>query len=427
MPNLVTLASVDTPRASQPGARQSLDGRPFTAVLLEDGSKRASALSLLLSTLQLPSVRVVRMGSSVRSRLTLEHILLQVTAPDGNPSLADNARLIARTIAERRDQETSVVLLITQAETLHSRTLRLLQDMAPYFAADPAPTLQVVFVGRPAFQDLLQGRDLTPLREALGFPAHARPLEPLMDDDVLMPEDAAELPNLAQLAPPVELIAGRLVPPPASAVQRGNRTVRSLLLVAMITIGIGTGYLAARGLFYGGLFHQSPPTPPTLSAAPATKMQPASSAPPPATATLPAPMPDVLRPALAPVVSSPALTPRPALPQQPSLNDSALVNPTAMPNPRVVIHTPVGSETSAALSAQLLANLGSRLGTVELRRVPETPIRPSIRYFHPDDEPIARQVAARMADTGLPWAIRDFSTFLPRPSRGTIEIWLPRL
>ena len=78
------------------------------------------------------------------------------------------------------------------------------------------------------------------------------------------------------------------------------------------------------------------------------------------------------------------------------------------------------------MSAHLQADLGSRLGAVETRRVAGTPDRPSIRYFHPGDEPVAHQVAARMAGAGLVWTLQDFSTFVPRPSRGTIEVWLPR-
>ena len=415
MPHAVT-RDAGVPRLFQSGARQRLDGRPFTALLLEDDSKRANALSTLLSTLQPPSVRVVRMGNSVRSRLTLEHILLQVTAPDGNLSSTDNARRIARTIAERRGQETSVVLLITQAETLHSRTLRLLQDMMPYFTADAAPTLQVVFVGRPAFQDLLHGRDMAPLRGALGFPAYIRPLEPAMDDDLRMAEAAAAVPEppaIAPLAPPMPLTAGAAVPRSAAPVRRGSREVRLTLLLVVIAFGIGAGYLAPRGLF-----HQDPPPSPAPDAVSSTEMQPALNMQPPTTATLPAPTQDPL---------PPAPSSRPATSQQRSLNESALTQPAATPNPRVVIHTPAGPEASAVLSAHLLASLGSRPGSVEVRRVADTPTRPSIRYFHPEDEPIARQIAARMTDTGLPWAIRDFAAFLPRPSRGTIEIWLPRL
>lgn len=405
MPDVTTVAGPD---AFQPST--DLDGRPFTALLLEDDFKRASALSVLLSGLARSNVRVVRMGSSVRSRLTLEHILLQAIDSDGSSALPDNTRRIVRTIAERQGQETSVALLIMQAETLHSRTLRLLQDMAPYFAEAAAPTLQVVFVGRPAFRDLLHGRDMAPLRQALGFPAYVKLPKPSMDDDLPVAEAEAGLPWPTSPAPPspsMEPAASEPLSRPSSPARRGSLAVRLTSLLAVIAMGIGAGALGVQALFY-----RAAPAPRRLTL---IEMRPA-------------PLPDTLPPTpVVPVTAAPAPATRPVPSKQHSLDESALANPAATPNPRVVIHMPAGSEASVALSAHLLASLGSHPGTVELRRVAETPTRPSIRYFYAEDEPVARQVAARMTDTGLLWTLRDFSTFLPRPSRGTIEIWLPRL
>jgi len=404
MPDVTAVAGPDVFQPSK-----GLDGRPFTALLLEDDFKRASALSVLLSGLARSNVRVVRMGSSVRSRLTLEHILLQATDSDGSSALSDNTRRIVRTIAERQGQEMSVALLIMQAETLHSRTLRLLQDMAPYFAEDAAPTLQVVFVGRPTFRDLLHGRDMAPLRQALGFPAYAKLPEPPVDDDLPVAGAEAGLPwptSPAPLSPSMEPAAGEPLSRPSPA-RRGSLAVRLISLLAVIAMGIGAGALGVHALFY-----RAAPAPRRL-----TLIE-----------TRPESPPDTLPPTpVAPATAAPALATRPVPSKQRSLDESALANPVAMLNPRVVIHMPAGSEASVALSAHLLTSLGSHPGTVELRRVAETPTRPSIRYFYPEDEPVARQVAARMTDTGLPWTLRDFSTFLPRPSRGTIEIWLPRL
>ncbi len=170
-----------------------LDGRPFTALLRDDDQARDEALAALLSSLARPDVRVVRMGNSMRSRLMLEHALIQATGPDGRTSLDGNARQIARTIAERQGREAFVVLLITQAETLHSKTLRLLQAMRPYFAEAGAPTLQVVFVGRLAFRALLDERGMTPLQEALGFAARPdKPTRPAIAGVVAPAPEAVE-------------------------------------------------------------------------------------------------------------------------------------------------------------------------------------------------------------------------------------------
>jgi len=422
---------------------QCLEGRPFTALLLDDDRKRANALSVLLSRLNQPSIRVVRMGSSMRSRLTLEHILLQVTGQEGNTSLADNARRIACMIADRQRQETSVVLLITQAETLHSKTLRLLQAMAPYFAEDGTPTLQVVFVGRPEFRALLDARGMTPLRDALRLPASIKVSGPSAADGLSVPSSMdgqpgpPEPPPITPFAPLLELSVAESAATPIPATWRRNPLVRLLLLLAIVTAAIAIAYLGLRAVFYRDVPARSIPID-VLSAEPQSPMiahSPAS----------PMPLAPALDPSgptpLAPAVAAPVLAPRPAPPG--NLVPSITVVPaspsdpleqlhgdlgarSATPEPRIVIHAPAGSEGAAALSAYLLASLGPRPGTVEARRVPDTPNRPSIRYFHPEDEPAARQVAAWMADTGLPWTLRDFSTFLPRPSRGTIEVWLPR-
>ncbi len=95
-------------------------------------------------------------------------------------------------------------------------------------------------------------------------------------------------------------------------------------------------------------------------------------------------------------------------------------------NPRVVVHVPAGSASAEALSGRLLASLAGRSATVEERHVMDTPSQPSIRYFHPEDAAAARRAADWMAGAGLSWTVRDFTSYQPRPSRGTIEVWLPR-
>ncbi len=109
-----------------------------------------------------------------------------------------------------------------------------------------------------------------------------------------------------------------------------------------------------------------------------------------------------------------------------SRNNRPAPTPGTVPNVRVVIHAQAGSDAGEALSARLLASLRPRFGTVEVRGVAATPVQPSIRYFHPEDEPSARLAAASLADMGLNWTLQDFSAFRPLPSRGTIEVWLPR-
>lgn len=442
-----------------------LDGRPFTALLLDDDEKRDAALSRLLSDLARPDVRVVRMGNSMRSRLMLEHILIQVTGPDGRTSQDDSARLIARTIAERKGREAFVVLLITQAETLHSKTLRLLQAMRPYLAENGAPTLRVVFVGRRMFHALLEGRGMTPLREALGLPppleiaapapgpaparevASPRPLPGAggVNEPVALREPALESPltegqadDSGPASIPPQPRAPHLTPAPAPApAARRGRTlaVGAAVFAAMALatyIGLNMAFYrkveAPRALSLpGSAVSSSPPAP-----SPALPVPGPAAPAPPASAPVPDPAPPVLA---SPSDAGRSLEAPPAArssadPAEPSsrppIEDVPPPPAAPSPSPRIVIHVPTGSEGAEAMSAYLRASLGSRLGTVEARRVVGTPARPSIRYYHLGDEPVARQLAARMAGAGLTWTLQDFSTFQPRPSRGTIEVWLPR-
>lgn len=445
----------NTLAASEARLPTLLDGRPFTALLQDDDERRDAALSRLLFDLARPDVRVVRMGNSMRSRLMLEHILIQVTGPDGRTSQDDSARLIARTIAERKGREAFVVLLITQAETLHSKTLRLLQAMRPYLAEHGAPTLRVVFVGRRTFETLLEGRGMAPLREALGLPPPLEVAGPAPGRETSPPRllpGAESVSEPALTMPPLDpgLLERQaddpgpaFVPPQPRAAHAATipaaRRGRTLALGAAVFAAMAlAAYIGLNTAFYrrveapralslpGSAVSPSPPAP-----SPALPVPGPAAPDPPASAPVPDPAPPVMAlpsepgrsrepPPVARSTSGPAEPP-----SQPP-EDVPPPPAAASPSPRIVIHVPTGSEGAEAMSAYLRASLGSRLGTVEARRVVGTPARPSIRYYHPGDEPVARQLAARMAGAGLTWTLQDFSTFQPRPSRGTIEIWLPR-
>ena len=434
-----------------------LDGRPFTALLQDDDQQRDAALARLLSELARPDVRVVRMGNSMRSRLMLEHILIRVSGTDGSVSQEEAAHRIARTIAERQGRETRVVLLITQAETLHSKTLRLLQAMQPFLAENGAPTLQVVFAGRPAFRALLDGHGMTPLREALGFQPQAEAVRSATPDSVPAPEadaDPRPLPtaqNPGQPAAPADPAveagalheqAGHSDPAPtlpfrptlagrAAASMRAARRRRSLALgLAVFAVVALAAYMGLHAAFHREVQAQAVPNVPRPAGSPliAAPPMPGPAVQDPQAST---PAPGPASPAMA-VPSDPGRS-RNTLPAarrgsdpEPSSPPSRENVPPASPTPRVVIHVPAGSEGAEAVSAHLRAGLGPRLGAVQARRVAGTPDRPSIRFFHPGDEPVAQQVAAWMADAGLIWTLQDFSAFSPRPSRGTIEVWLPR-
>ena len=550
-------ANAGTGRAIQPVAF-GRDGSPFVALLLEDEREQAAALDALTARLAEPGARVIRVGNPLRASLTLERIMIQVAGPEGEVFAGDDARLIVRAIAERQRREDRIVLVIERAESLHPKVLRSLQAMAPHFAEDGHPTLQVAFIGRPAFRALLDGEELRPLREALWLPGEwatpkpgsASPSRPVPEPEVAavlrsLPAarramagspalDIPEMPHVPGIsqarkddpgtASPAgawlearpgasvpagqprdadlhaawseaadagnswvrPLVASRNPPDgdasarngaaaaaPTERMPRRARILVPLLLLFAVSAGMGGAYVGLRGLFYRNVPARA------TSAAPAPAM-----ARPEATVTTPAnpgaALPGPVGPSTAPDAqaepspSLPVVTPPPAaaMPVQPAdqaarlrrdfdafldrsgrnaaaLSDaqrgvlfeeflqwrsqnvgrpsqSGLTPETsATPAPRIVIHVPSGSAATEALSARIAANLGARSSGVQSRRVAEAPSRPTIRYFHADDEAAARRAAAWLSDTGLNWTVRDFSTFQPRPSRGTIEVWVP--
>ncbi len=132
-------------------------GHPFSLLLAEDDRQRSEALETMMDTIADPSTRFARVTNPLRARLTLERLLIQVI--NGGPeALEGSPATIIRRIADRRAQETRVVLIIERAETLHPEVLRFLGQTASLFP-DGVPQLQVVFVGQPAFQQLLDDPD----------------------------------------------------------------------------------------------------------------------------------------------------------------------------------------------------------------------------------------------------------------------------
>ncbi len=274
-------------------------------------------------------------------------------------------------------------------------------------------------------------------------------------------------------APLVEPSAAKPAAASARALQRGRILLRLVLVLAALVIAAGAAYVGLRRVFYrhvparSALSVMTPATPLPASSSPPVPPIPLPSTPAPPLAGLlaPSPAPSSMAPPLAlHGTATPSITSAAPLKAEQSArirqdfdaflansgrnaatlleaqrgtlfdeylewrsqNASASAALDAAPSRRVVIHVPAGSETAEALSARLLAGPPPKSSTVEARRVAATPDHPGIRYFYPEDEFAARLTAKWMADTGLNWTLQDFSTFQPLPTRGTIEVWLPR-
>lgn len=421
------MRSAATVVTRQPATRRRLADRsgPFTALLIEDDRQREAATAALLTEMARLGARVIRAGTLLRFPLTLERILGEQAGPEGR-----------------------VVLLAEHAETLHPDVLRSLQTKLLRSPAEVRPSLEVVFVGRPAFRDLLVGADLAPLRQALVGPT----ADPVVSPAAALPcaMIASPLPDAPDWGLP-ELAAIR------PARRRGRNLTVTLVFMALLAGAAGLAYVGLR------IPQDATPKPPAKAVAPpAPSPQFPSVTPPPAEPSAQVSSgPAAAGPSVPaqPVRRSPAPTPAanrsanrtwdfdgyllragrdPAnltAAERSALFDEFLATrsqpnasaaPAGLAAPRIVVHVPAGSLSAEALSARLLTDLGAHPGTVETRQVAATPSRPTIRYFHPEDEPAARQAAGWMAGAGLAWTVRDFSGYQSLPSRGTIEVWLPR-
>jgi hypothetical protein len=87
---------------------------------------------------------------------------------------------------------------------------------------------------------------------------------------------------------------------------------------------------------------------------------------------------------------------------------------------------------NALRAIQLAAYLQeSGFAVVEIRAVESTIERPSVRYFFADDrahsDDLAETVGAFSAEAAdwAPAEVDDFTGALPKPRRGSIEVWLP--
>jgi hypothetical protein len=108
-------------------------------------------------------------------------------------------------------------------------------------------------------------------------------------------------------------------------------------------------------------------------------------------------------------------------------DEAAGVGPTQA---RVFIHHAAGAG-NALPAIQLAAYLQTRGFAVTDIRAVDVEIRaPSVRFFFGPDRPEGRRLVDAIgafyakAPGQAPYEVADFSGFLPKPRRGTIEVWL---
>ena len=137
---------------------------------------------------------------------------------------------------------------------------------------------------------------------------------------------------------------------------------------------------------------------------------------PPRNSAQPVPRPTV------PAIVEPYSLPPPAAGTAPA--DSAIPPPAT----RVFIHHTAGSDPDAAAAQALTERLrGQGFEVIAIRPVPFTIRTGSVRYYFDQDRAAARQLAALadpLAGSGLPRPPLDFRHYEPKPSVGTVEVWI---
>jgi hypothetical protein len=130
--------------------------------------------------------------------------------------------------------------------------------------------------------------------------------------------------------------------------------------------------------------------------------------------------PPVPRPAAPPVVEPYRPPPAAAMPPaEPAMPSGA---------PRVFIHHTAGSDPDAAAAQAVAERLrGQGFAVVAIRPVPFVIRKGSVRYYFEQDRAAARRLAdlaGPLAGPGGPRPPLDFSHYQPKPSPGTVEVWV---
>jgi hypothetical protein len=423
------------------------------AIIAANPASQVAGLEAAATSLAEAGAASVQVGNPLSSSLTLRRILFQIDLDgDEDDTDADDEAHLVRLLKERRGARDRLVLVIERAETLDPAALFALQRIASAPGA-----VHILFVGGSAFWTLLDDAELAPLRRVLTRQG--------TELSAVTPPAPATASQAAPDRPQTGTIADCLIDPVATPqLTMPARSGRRWLIVGavgLVAVALGTAaMLAPGGLFYYAAPQRDMPTlsgeatgpqqPPVASwpasAMPAVVAAPSTASPPVATPTLPStaqtgsPVPQA--PQVHPKLES---TPFPEVTAQdaavmtdaqrdakteqssPSLSDhdaAASATPSSSEG-RIVIHYRGGSTAGEAEAERLAGAAAPLAARVQIRVVADAPSQPVIRFFYPEDEAPAHRLADVLRRPSPGWDVKDFGSFRPRPSLGTIEVWTP--
>jgi len=448
---------------------------PVMALLGVDESVVQATIDECLTLLPDQSLRIIRVRGTPGSPVTLSRIVRELgTGEPGREHAGERAEapmdddeLIVRMLAQPSGKG-GVVLVVEQAERLSRRTLAFLQVISTVFGAR-TPGLQVLFAGRPDFEQLLQTDELAGLRDRLGTIIHVASAA----SGVAPNRSASRRPDRSRVNGKVRL---------ALFSAHWRKALASLLVLTIIAAG---AVLAT--------VWQSP-TRPASGGTDAAPSSPAQGDFPSAEPVQPSPQPPNTRP-------STALPPRAGLsdPSLPSSPQPGAANPdpattaspdgrrslpngerltqlrdefnqflaqtelgskrqtesersrlfdeflqwnygastsNARPSPqvaapptlsraRVTFYFPTGSLNGEGMARRFSTTLRPSVASARTRAAADVPKTFELRYFVPEDETAAEALVQILQTPDITWLVRIIPDAKPARAPHTIEVWIP--
>lgn len=148
-------------------------GQALTWLCADDPVVRSALVELVIDAIADLDTRFVRAGNPLRAPLTMERLLIQAIGPEADLRQSRDPTAVTRQLARRLGDESRLIVILEQAETLDGELLDLLHAMAPYLEN-----------AQPRVQFLLSAPHLPPLQ------TQAEPV-PLVYTPLLLPEPSA--------------------------------------------------------------------------------------------------------------------------------------------------------------------------------------------------------------------------------------------
>lgn len=129
---------------------QVMSGEIFSGLLLDDVDQRALALEALLGKVVDDDTRVIWVGNPLRSPLTIQRFIIQIAGPEVDLREERGPVELARLIAKRVGQESRLLIVVQQPETIDAQTRDLLVGIGGSLGGE-AVHVQFLFAGSSAF------------------------------------------------------------------------------------------------------------------------------------------------------------------------------------------------------------------------------------------------------------------------------------